>query len=361
MRIVYAPNFSFKRCGEWGSDTGYKFLHGLITSGHYVYPFSLNDMERLFSPICHRMFGKKGANRALLRTCINVEPDILFLAHGNQIFSETLAEIRRAVPNIKIIFFWGDAIWDNAPNLDLIHEKLPHLDGVFITTGGEWLVPYAGPNRVVAYIPNPVEASIDRGRAFETEETEYDLIFFGSDDPGRTPTLQTIKEKLPNLRVGFFGCLGNRFIYGIEKDKITFRSKMALNFTRRNDILLCSSNRLADTTANGVLNFCSQDSGLQPLYRENEAVYYDDVDDLISKIQYYNENDNERIKIAKAGWKRSHEAFSAQLVAQFMIDATFRKEGYADIPQWPRFILEDGKKTYWDDHLISCRKNCKTS
>jgi glycosyltransferase involved in cell wall biosynthesis len=317
-------------------------------------------MERLFSPICHRMFGKKGANRALLRTCINIEPDILLLVHGNQIFSHTLADIRRAVPNITIIFFWGDAIWDNAPNLDLIHEKLPYLDSVFITTGGEWLVPYAGQNRIVAYIPNPVEVSIDRGRAFETEQTEYDLIFFGSDDPDRTPILQTIKERLPDLKIGFFGCLGNPFVFGIEKEKITFRSKMALNLTRRNDVLLCSSNRLADTTANGVLTFCDQDSGLQPLYRENEVVYYNGIDDLISKIQYYNENDEERIKIARAGWKRAHDAFSAQRILKFMIDATFRKKDYTDIP-WPRFILEDGKKVCWDDHLISCQKNSKPS
>ena len=120
MRIVYAPNYSFKKCGELYYDTVLKFQQGLIANGHYVYPFSLNDMERLFSPICHRMFGRKGVNKALLKTCINIEPDILFLAHASQIFPETLAEIRAAVPAIRIIFFWGDAIWEGASNIDLI-------------------------------------------------------------------------------------------------------------------------------------------------------------------------------------------------------------------------------------------------
>jgi len=345
MRIVYAPNYGFKKCGQYYYDTALKFQQGLITNGHYVYPFSLNDMERLFSPLGHRTFGGRGVNQALLKTCRNIEPDILFLIHANQIYPETLVAIRQAVPNIKIIFFWGDGIWEGM-DTGRFHKKVPYLDGLFISTGGDWLLPYAGPGRIVAYIPNPVEVSIDRGRAFEANP-DYDLIFFGTDDAARNVTLQTIKAQLPDLKIGFFGCLGNPLVLGMAKEKITFRSKMALNLTRRNDVLLCSSNRLADTTANGVLTFCDQASGLQTLYRENEVVYFRDLDDLIKKIRYYHEHDSERIQIARAGWKRSQEDFSAQRISRFMIDATFRTGNYTDIP-WPRFILDEGKKVCWD-------------
>nr|VFK25607.1 MAG: Glycosyl transferases group 1 [Candidatus Kentron sp. MB]VFK34493.1 MAG: Glycosyl transferases group 1 [Candidatus Kentron sp. MB]VFK76786.1 MAG: Glycosyl transferases group 1 [Candidatus Kentron sp. MB] len=353
MRIVCAWNHGLKECGKRYFNIDSKFQQGLIGNGHYVYSFSLNDIERLFSPICHRTFGKKGLNKALLKTCMNIGPDILFLVHANRITPETLAAIRQAMPDIAIIFFWGDAIWENAANIDRIREKLPYLDSVFITTGGDWLIPYAGPGRVVAYVPNPTEAAIDRGRAFEAEQTDYDLIFFGSDDPDRNPLLSAIEKALPDLKTGFFGCLGNPSVFGVEKERITSRSKMALNLTRRNDVFLCSSNRLADTTANGVLTFCDQASGLQALYRENEVVYYRDRDDLIAKIRHYHENDQERIAIARAGWQRAHEAFSAQRVTRFMLDATLRSKGYTDIP-WPRFILEDGRKVQWDEHLIMC-------
>lgn len=346
MRIVYAANYSFKKCGELYYDTVLKFQQGFIANGHYLYPFSLNDMERLFSPLGHRTLGHRGVNQALLKTCKNIEPEILFLAHGNQIDPATLSAIRLEVPLIKIVFFWGDAVWEGR-RTDMIHEKLPHVDGVFITTGGDWLLPYAGPGRVVAYVPNPVEATIDRGRAFECREMDYDLVFFGTDDPDRNKILETIKTRLPELTVGFFGCLGQPCVFGIQKEKITLRSRMALNLTRRNNVLLCSSNRLADTTANGVLTFCDRASGLQSLYRENEVVYFQDVDDLVAKLRYYHQHDAERVAIARAGWQRAHAAFSAQRITRFMLDATLRAGDFSNIP-WPRFILADGVKTGWE-------------
>ena len=107
MRIVYAANFSLKHCGKYYYDSVLKFQHALIKEGHFTYPFSLNDMERLFSPIGRRGLGlgKKGLNQALIQTCLNVKPDILMLLHGNQIEATTLSEIKKRVPFIRIIFF----------------------------------------------------------------------------------------------------------------------------------------------------------------------------------------------------------------------------------------------------------------
>lgn len=346
MRIVYAASYSFKRCGQYYYDTVLKFQQALVTNGHYVFPFSLNDMERLFSPLGHRTFGQKGVNRALLQTCQNIEPDILFLSHGTQILPETLAAIRAHLPGIKVILFWNDPIWEPA-RIERIQQKLPCLDSVFMTTGGDWLLPFARQGCVTAYVPCPAEPTIDQGRAFEAAETDYDLIFFGNDEPQRNEILKTIKARLPDMRLGFFGCLGSPAVFGIQKAKITARSKMALNLSRRNNVKLYSSNRMSDTTANGVLTFCDQASGIQFLYRESEVVYYKDIDDLIQKVRYYYEHDDERIAIARAGWQRAHTACSAKRIAQFMIDATYRRANFTDIP-WPRYILEDGRKINWE-------------
>jgi len=78
--------------------------------------------------------------------------------------------------------------------------------------------------------------------------------------------------------------------------------------------------------------------------------YYRDIADLNKKIRYYHEHDAERIQIARAGWKRSQEDFSAQRISRFMIDATFRTGNYTDIP-WPKYILDEGKKVCWEDPL----------
>ena len=134
---------------------------------------------------------------------------------------------------------------------------------------------------------------------------------------------------------------------GIEKEQITHRSKMALNLTRKNNVSLCSSNRLADTTANGVLTFCDRASGLELLYSENEVVYFNDTTDLIDKIRHYAINDSACRKIAEAGWKRAHDSCSAQAIVRFMIGATYRSAAFTNIP-WPKYILCDGAKIEWE-------------
>ena len=47
MRILYAANYSLKNCGERYDHVVLKLQQGFSTNGHYVYPFSINDMERL--------------------------------------------------------------------------------------------------------------------------------------------------------------------------------------------------------------------------------------------------------------------------------------------------------------------------
>ena len=42
---------------------------------------------------------------------------------------------------------------------------------------------------------------------------------------------------------------------------------------------------------------------------QKEAVYYDNLDDAIEKINYYLSNDEERIKIAKRGFERAWKEY----------------------------------------------------
>ena len=350
MRLVYVSNFFHKRAGTLYGHTFTKLLHGLIRDGHYVYPFSTNDMMRLRSPTGHTAFGTGAVNKALLEVCGNVEPDFLLLSQGKPYTPETLRELKRRHPHMPIAMIWVDPVWTGA-ELYGLREKLPLVDSFFLTTSGHYLEGFAGPGRVTAYIPTPTDITVDRHRAFECDAPEYDAVFFGVDVPERNRELEEIRRRCPNLRLGFFGCLGTPRVWGVPKERIMARSKMAINLSRRADMPLYSSNRLGDTTANGLLNLSPASTGLQALYRPHEAVYFDDIADLAEKLNHYAAHDAERIAIAKAGWRRSHEDFSASRVSQFMIDATLRTPGYDDVP-WPQFIDEDGQKKRWQSDLL---------
>ena len=342
MRILYAANYSLKNCGERYDHVVLKLQQGFSANGHYVYPFSINDMERLSGPLGHRFMSKQHVNNALIKTCKCICPDILFIVHGKQISSESLIKIKKKNPHIKIILFWGDAIWEGANNLDTIQNKLPHIDSLFITTGGPLLKQYADSTRLVAYVPNPVEINIDKNKAFDNPNTIYDLIFIGRDDPTRNKILSRIKNELPHIKTGFFGCLGQPLIFGAEKESIIANSKMALNLTRRNDTHLCTSNRLSDTMANGVLNFIDAATGIQEMFNNQEAVYYSSIEDLIHKINFYHKNDGERKFLAKNGWMKIHNHLRATQITRFMIDMTVE---YNDeyVITWPRYIYQKNK------------------
>lgn len=322
MRIVHAANLQLDKDGAhlWNQDQ--KIHHGLIRLGHFVYPFSINDRARMLSPTGSKTFGKGKANKALIETCRNVHPDLLILGHAQYITADTLAEIRKLLPEIRIGLWYVDPLWDEEPTLHL-RERTPLLDGLFCSTGGPLLQSFATPNCPAYFIPSAVDAGIECHRAFETPEDDivHDLLFFGRDkgQPDRRAFLQDLRDRLPELRIGYYGCLDQPLIMGWEKEQVIRRSKMALNLSRRNDVELYSSSRIAELMGNGILTLTPRGAGLEQLYAEDEIVYYDAIDDLAEKVRHFSQATAERNDIARKGWKRNHRDYSGTEVARIIV------------------------------------------
>jgi glycosyl transferase family 1 len=336
MRIVHCANYHFKKDGAEFANWDLKLDQGLSHNGWYVYPFSVNDRARMLSPIGHKTFGVGPANKALIRTCANIAPDLLLLGHAQRVTRTTLLRIRDMLPDIKIALWYCDSVTADA-DADHLYQRMDALDALFFSTGGTMIKPFSGPNRLSAFVPNPVEKNVECNRAFECDTPEYDMVFFGHDDPRRTAMLESIRKRLPDCRFGFFGCLGTPGVYGHHREIILARSSMALNLSRWNNVELYSSNRLADVIGNGLLTFSYASSGLQALYPEDEAVYFDDEDDLVKLVLQYKTNDADRRSMARRAWEHAHSDHSAKRVAQFMVEATFRREGF-DAAPWPMHV-----------------------
>mgnify|MGYP002640199419 CR=1 FL=1 len=338
LRVVHAANFHLHRDGSVFFNCDHKIQQGLIQNGCYVYPFSINDRARMLTWTGQKKLGQRRANRALIETCVNVEADLLILGHAQLVTRETLLEIRRRLPDIKVAFWYVDPLWEPKQTRH-IFERRDVFDGVFATTGGPMLEELAGDGCPAAFIPNPVEASIERSRAFENPNPEYDLVFWGTDRhaPERARFLQSIVDALPDLRFGVFGCLGNPGVFGKEKEDLLSKCRMGLNLSRRNDAKLYSSDRIAQLTGNGLLTITPAGGGLEELYNTDELVYFSDVANLVEQLDDLLKRPERVTEMARNAWRKSHTEYSASAVARFIIDLTMRND------RW--------KSASWSDHV----------
>ena len=324
VRIVHACNFHYNRHGSKFDTMDSRLHHGLIQSGHYVYPFPVHDISRQSTWTNSKRFGAKAANKSLLETCLKVKPDLLLLGHSQSITIDCLAKIRDSLPDTKVAMWFCD--WfssDRAFKFDYIHERVPLLDAFFATTAGEKLSVFQSSTCRTAFLPNPVHSALDSARAFAMDSHAHDLIFFGTDrkDPERRATLLELSRGFPSdFSFGIYGSLGQPSVYGSKKDTLMARSRAGLNLSRLPEPMpWYSSDRIASLMGNGLLCCTRAEAQLGSLYGPdclfeytNEAHLLEALPELIASGEW--------LAVAERGWETSHREFSAKRVASYLVE-----------------------------------------
>lgn len=332
MRILHVANFNLRKYGADLYATDRKISAGLIRGGHLVYDFSYRDVCRNESIFRTTRLGAGQVNKKLLQACNRIRPHLLLLGHSELITAATLAEIRECHPAIKIGLWYVDALFHREKTTHLF-DRLAFIDVVFATTGGEYLREYATPTTSAAFIPNMVDPAVETGKAFAAQTHDHDFIFCGRDenDQERQDFMTALKgEAGKHLRCAFRGCLGNAPLTGFPYLDFLGRSKMALNISRRNDVTLYSSDRLAQLVGNGLLTFCPKVPGMDRLFKSGEIIYFDGLDDLLKKIAHYHNHRQECREVAEKGWLRAHRSYNSERICRFMLEVLFDSPFTAD-------------------------------
>ena len=97
---------------------------------------------------------------------------------------------------------------------------------------------------------------------------------------------------------------------------------MALNLSQGKPSKYYSSDRIAQLVANGILTFVDNQTKLKKLFTTNEVVFYNSLNDLTKKINFYLNNRTLRNKIAKNGKKKYLKYLNSSIVADFIIKKT---------------------------------------
>ena len=342
--IVYVGGFSFKvKGGAFYHGASWKLSNGLIRNGHSVINFSDRDVARAQGFLGHRKFGIRGANDALRSLCRSVEPSLLVLAHADVIAPATVADIRADLPGLRIVQLNVDPMFEQ-DNVDRLQRKVDVVDATFVTTAGEALLPLYRPGKAVGFMPNPVDFSIERGRADLNEHPDFDLFFafFGAHLPRNicgvdcTPEtlLAMIEAAVPKVRLKLAAIRNAPMLVGAALDKALATTGSGLNLSRRNDSYLYSSDRISQMVGNGLAVLVDRATGYGSLFSDEEFAFFATIDELMEQIDRLASDGAYRRRIGGQGRARYHALFNEQIVAKYIWDVAFGAFRETDYP-WP--------------------------
>lgn len=161
--------------------------------------------------------------------------------------------------------------------------------------------------------------SSQRAEMLNARERDIDLIFIGALYPGKMPILAKVKKTFGsrcrmyglasmkknvyfNLKFGFPGWIRPiRFESYVPSYQ---RAKIGINVHNRGKYTV-GNYRLFELPGNGVMQISDGGEYLNDFFEVGqEIVSYSDCDELIEKLHYYMEHDEERRRIALNGYRR---------------------------------------------------------
>jgi len=155
---------------------------------------------------------------------------------------------------------------------------------------------------------------------------DIDLVYVGNPSQAKVDRLITLKRHFGSRfkvhgrwpfkgYLGLIRCLIGKPIYPYrvtsltteERTNLYWRTKIGFNMHLSEKPYETGNMRMYEIPAHGMMMVCDKgaaNSHAKIFEPNKEAVYYDTLDEAIELIEYYLQNDEERIRIAKAGYER---------------------------------------------------------
>jgi spore maturation protein CgeB len=137
-------------------------------------------------------------------------------------------------------------------------------------------------------------------------------------------------SKSEDLTYNIFGFNNIQPVWGHQFIKEISKCKFALNLSRGQPIKYYSSNRIASLVANGIPTLIDKKVKYNDFFSDKEMIFYEDIYDLIGKINFYKKNERKRIQIGINGKNRYFKIFNNRIVADYIASKTLGKKPLYD-------------------------------
>ncbi len=271
------------------------------------FPFELylhKPLQQIFSKVIlcdylKRMteIGFKALNKEIINLVRKEHPKYVFWTSWQYDIQEsTLETIRKEGSIVAGLFFDDEWRFD-----DYSKWWIPYLD-YCVTNAIEAIPKYRELGaRVIQTIPS---TGIAVDRDWSNIEEKYDVSFVGHRlTAGREQYISELKNR--NIPIHLFGVGWGRLVSFEEMIDIYGSSKINLNFSKVYDSFQIKGRIFQVCNAGGFL-LTEYVPGIESYFEiDKEIVCFKNADEMIDKITYYLNHDEERRAIAQAGWKRA--------------------------------------------------------
>ena len=278
MRILYVGSAQGLERADKFYFTPQKLINGFTRLGHNVYMFHDRDVARYSNIFRSQRRGIKAMNAKLIEDCKSYQPHMIVLGHCKNVSNDTLAQIRKICPGVRMMYRNVDPL--NSPNncADIM-QRSGHVEGIFITTAGEALKKFSNPRTVVGFMPNPVDPALEVKQAFANPNADIDFLFLGSvlrdQHDHRQDTVQYLLANKGDVKVHIGGAgVNEERVYGAAYYELLERCKMGLCMNKTENYYLYASGRMSQYMASGLLGFIPEGPQFEDIFGTDSFVSF---------------------------------------------------------------------------------------
>ena len=318
---------------------GKKFTNGFIRNNHDVLEISDRDFVKQNRTL-NLSNSYKVFQEYLIGSIKNYNPNIIFFGHSDNIDVDTLKEIKN-LNNEIVISQWNEdpmmkSLNDSILNINKLLKYNDYVDTNFITTDPKVVKERNKSIKNLNFFFIPVDKNIETYNVYNMKP-QNDIFYAMSHGVNRATLkrgkfdervlfLDKLTKKINSIKYDFYGYKNREPVWGNNFYKALTNSKMGLNLSRGNPTKYYTSNRIASLIGNGLLTFIDKKTKLNEIFNNNEVVFYENIEDLSSKIKFYLKNERIRINIAKSGKKKYFKLFNEKRISDYLIKRSLGKK-----------------------------------
>ena len=328
LKILHITNLNERFEGRLHYNTGKRINNGFIRLGHNVLTLSdrdiLNTSKNLLDPT-----GTKSLNKKIINTHKNFKADLIVLGHADNINKNTIVELQK-INNVKICQWFLDPLIKTGPDYNKNKLRVKSLDkfidASFLTTHPD-AIGFKVKNS--NYIPNPCDESfevLDNSKSIKNKDLFFAMshgvhrgVLKEGKLDGREKFLKKLLNKISGVDFDIHGMNSVQPIWGDNFIQTLSNYNMGLNLSRGEPTKYYSSDRIVQLMGNGLLTFIDIKTKLNQIIKNDSAIFYKNIDDLVKKIKFYKNNPHKLKKIASNGKKLYSKRFNSNIVSNFMI------------------------------------------